>query len=321
MQKLLCVHWKPYMNDLSSITCDATCYESDVRYLTDIKLLWEAVDWSYPQLKSLSKQAGRRTMRTKKIKWTKRYVNYSKMRRKTKRKARPLTRGLLNLLKKINGALFELESLGDYSLVPSYIERRATNGIILSQQTSKFYEDINPSNRIVSIDKPYLRPIVRGKEIKKVEFGAKGHKLQIDGISFIEYLSYDAFNEGIRLEETIYKAQQLTNTKVKIVGADAIYATSKNRKFITKRGILTDFKIIGRVGKHDKHKRQIAKMITKERASRLEGSFGTDKEYFLLNRIKARTKATETFWIFIGIHTSNTLQIGRRMTQSSAQAA
>ena len=76
------------MNDLSSITCDDTYYESDVRYLTDIRLLWEAVDWSYTQLKSLSKQAGRRTMRTKKIKWTKRYVNYSKMRRKDKKEGK-----------------------------------------------------------------------------------------------------------------------------------------------------------------------------------------------------------------------------------------
>ncbi len=48
----------------------------------------------------------------------------------------------------------------------------------------------------MSISKDYIRPIVRGKEIKKVEFGAKVNKIQIDGLSFIEYISFDAFNEG-----------------------------------------------------------------------------------------------------------------------------
>lgn len=33
-------------------------------------------------------------------------------------------------------------------------------------------------HRIVSLNKPYVRPIVRGKETKAVEFGAKVHKVQ-----------------------------------------------------------------------------------------------------------------------------------------------
>jgi hypothetical protein len=74
-------------------------------------------------------------------------------------------------------------------------------------------------------------------------------------------------------------------------------------------------------GKHSKHKTQLSKMITKERASRLEGSFGTDKEFFLLNKIRARTQQTETFGIFLGIHTSKALKIGNRMSPSESKAA
>ncbi len=51
---------------------------------------------------------------------------------------------------------------------------------------------------VVSIHKPYVGPIKRGKEVKPVEFGAKVNMLLVDGISFIEHLSYDNFNEGIR---------------------------------------------------------------------------------------------------------------------------
>ena len=160
---------------------------------------------------------------------------------------------------------------------------------------------------------PYVRPIVRGKEKKPVEFGAKVHKFQLDGIGFIEHLSFDAFHEGIRFRKTVLDIQGLTRTKVKIAGADAIYATNRNRRFASGNGIRTDFKRKGRAGKHEKQRKKLAGAITKERAGRLEGSFGNDKEHYGLRRIRARTKATETLWIFFGIHTANALEIGRRM--------
>ena len=48
-------------------------------------------------------------------------------------------------------------------------------------------------NRIVSISQPYVRPIVRGKANKPVEFEQKLH-LSIDenGFGRIEYISFDA---------------------------------------------------------------------------------------------------------------------------------
>ncbi len=52
--------------------------------------------------------------------------------------------------------------------------------------------------RIVSLHKPHVRPIVRGKEVKPVEFGAKVHKVQIDGLSFIEHISFDNFRVKVR---------------------------------------------------------------------------------------------------------------------------
>ena len=46
-------------------------------------------------------------------------------------------------------------------------------------------------NRIVSLSKPHLRPIVRGKEVKSVEFGAKINSTLVDGISFNRTLVQD----------------------------------------------------------------------------------------------------------------------------------
>lgn len=321
LQEVLAQSWRDCIDNKDSITCDATCYESYLRYPTDVKLLNEAVQWNYKYLHSIIRQRSERMIRTKYLKWMRRYKGYCKNRRPSRQFTRSMTRGLLRLLSKINEALQAIEREQNYDLPAKYWERRLATQQLLEQQRGKFFNDIKPSNRIVSLDKPYIRPIVRGKEIKKVEFGAKVHKLQINGISFIEHLSFEAYNESTRLENTIYKAQQLMHTRVKILGADAIYATNKNRNYVTRNNICTDFKRKGRPSVHHHHYQTMIKAITRERATRLEGSFGTDKEHFLLNRIKARTEATEKLWIFFGIHTSNALKIGRRMTLEKAKAA
>lgn len=321
-QKVLVKHWLPHMENTNSATYDATCYESAIRYPTIEKLLWESVDWSYGQLQSLSAQAGVKCIRTKYRKWAIRYVQFSKMRRKSTKEKRALRRSLLKLLAKINKQLAYLEGLEvEYKVPPKYEQRRAAIQKVYEQQYQFFYEQVSPKDKIVSIDKPYLRPIVRGKEKKPVEFGAKVHKVQVDGISFIEHLSFDAFHEGNRLEDAIYMTQALCRSSLKIIGADGIYATNKNRRFVSSKNIQTDFKPKGKKSKHHQHKKLLAKAITKERASRLEGSFGTDKEHFLLKKIQARTKETETLWVFFGIHTSNALKIGRRITQKLKTAA
>ena len=101
------------------------------------------------------------------------------------------------------------------------------------------FEGRKVNDRIVSLDRHYVRPIVRGKETKSVEFGAKVNNIQIDGISFIEHLSFKACNEGIRLKDCIRMQQKLMNVRVRCVAADAIYANNANRKFCTKYGIST----------------------------------------------------------------------------------
>jgi len=322
LESVLMKAWKPYISNQDSITCDATCYESSIKYPTDVKLLFDSVQWIYAQISKLCKKHRLRMPRTKYKKWLGRSISFSKMRKKRVKKRRSLTRGLLRLLSKLITQLDYLQlSYGVIKKHAKYYRRLDTIRHILKQQGDKFYLGIRPKNAIVSIDKSHIRPIVRGKERNSVEFGAKVHKLQIDGISFIEHISFEAFHEGNRLKKTIWKAQKLTGKRVKLLGADAIYATNENRRYVTKRKIQTDFKPKGRAGRHKEHKSIISKMITKERASRLEGSFGTDKEYFLLNKIKARTKKTEILWIFLGIHTANALNIGNRIDQTLAKAA
>ena len=172
-------------------------------------------------------------------------------------------------------------------------------------QEKELFEGRKASGRIVSIDRHYIRPIVRGKETKSVEFGTKVNNIQIDGISFIEHLSFNAFNEGIRLKDCIRMQQKLMNVRVRCVAADSIYANNANRKFCTKYGISTSFVRKGRAAKDERLRKVLRSELSRERATRLEGSFGTQKQHYSLSRIKARNRKTEILWIFFGIHTAN----------------
>ena len=320
-EKVLALHWSPFMKNKGNIFTDATCYESEVRYPTDQKLLWESIEWSYKQMMKICNHLGINIPRTKYLKWKKRYLGYSKMRRKTKSKRKSLTRSLLHLLNKINNELDNIESRYKFEMPNLYSKRREIISKIHEQQHSLFTTGEYPKNRIVSISKDYLRPIVRGKEIKRVEFGAKVNKLQIDGINFIQHITFDAFNEGTQLESTILKAVQLTKHKVENLGADAIYATNANRNFVTKNDIKTDFRPKGKKSKDYKEQQEQRQIISKERATRLEGSFGKEKEHYHLKKIKAKTEKTEKLWIFFGIHTANALEIGRRIRKAELEKA
>lgn len=319
VQKVLARYWKPHMSQTNVVLVDATCYESSVRYPTDQKLLWESVEWAYDELLQGHKALRLRKPRTKYDKWASVYHNYSRKRKRRIKERRSLTRGLLRLLEKILGLLDEL---GQYNWQPGprHQKRREVVDKIFAQQHPYFHRSEKIKGRIVSLAKPYLRPIVRGKEVKSVEFGAKVNKIQIDGINFIETLNFNAFNEGTKLRTSIFMARRLTG-RVDVVGADAIYATNKNRSYCTRQKISTDFVRKGRAGKYEQERKMLAKNVKRERATRLEGSFGTEKNHYLLHRIGARTKENEQFWIFMGIHTANALKIGRRMALKEQEKA
>lgn len=103
----------------------------------------------------------------------------------------------MQLLKRLNDELDHIEERYEVEMTKRYYDRREVIRQIYDQQYRFFITGKKPKHRIVSISKSYIRPIIRVKETKAVEFGAKVNKVQIDGISFIEHLSFEAFfNEG-----------------------------------------------------------------------------------------------------------------------------
>jgi len=57
----------------------------------------------------------------------------------------------------------------------------------------------------------------------------------------------------------------------------------------------------------------MASELRKERATRMEGSFGTEKQHYSLDKIKAPTLLNEIIWIFFGVHIANAVRIAKRL--------
>jgi hypothetical protein len=222
----------------------------------------------------------------------------------------------------MNGLLDNLENqLSENLQMPEkYYHRRRIIRKVYQQQHEMFLTGESLPGRIVSLAKSYIRPIVRGKEAKMVEFGPKVNTIQIDGINFIEHISFDPFNEGTRLKPSIRLARELFG-RITHVAADAIYATNANRSYCSENHITTNFVRKGRAGKYEGQRKQISSVLNRERATRMEGSFGTEKEHYGLKRIRARIQLNEMLWVFFGIHTANLVRLANRIRENQKAKA
>ena len=167
------------------------------------------------------------------------YLSYCKKRKRRASRTRMLKRRMIKLLEKLLSQRDGIHS--EYGALLRYTQDYHKRLSIIRKvfvQEKEMFEGRKVSDRIVNINRHYVRPIIRGKGIKSVEFGAKVNNIQIDDISFIEHLSFKAFNEGIRL-------------KVRCLAADSIYANNANRKFCTRYGISTSFVRKGRAAKDE----------------------------------------------------------------------
>ena len=196
-QEVLASHWKPYLDNLHVCMTDATCYESHMRFPTDMKLLWESLEWLYRHICRHCRELGIRRPRNKYRNVAESSLSYCKKRKRRASRTRMLKRRMIKLLEKL-----------------------------LSQR------------------------------------------------------------DGIHSE----------------YGALLRYTQDYQKRLSIIRKVLRS-------------------ELSKERTTRLEGSFGTQKQHYSLTRIKARNRKTEILWIFFGIHTANAILMIDKIRNRTRKAA
>lgn len=324
-QTTLAEAWKPYMKNLDTLLTDATCYESRVRYPTDAKLLWECIEKAYATMCEMSRALGIHRPRTKYLDVAEANMAYVKQRRHNHKQTRKLIRRELALLGKVLQEIRRLqrEHHGDKALEEIDFSDIDIITKVYRHQANHFNTGVareSVPGRIVSVRKPYIRPIVRGKENKSVEFGAKCNNIQVDGISFIEKLSFNPFNEGTRLHHCITLHRRLFGVKLHYLAGDNSYSGNKNRELCKALGITTNFAQKGRKLPETDERHFVRKELARVRATAMEGSFGTQKEHYSLRKVQAMTKKTEILYIFFGIHAANLVTLADRVLEKQQAA-
>lgn len=284
---------------------DATVAPSDIKYPTDLDLLNEVREKSEQLIDLLYvPEKGKVKPRTYRQKARKEYLSFAKQRKKRKKTIHKALKKQLGYVRR------------NFKTIEKLLDEKANRAFPLSYKYQKMYWIIQEvyrqqqqmyddnshktADRIVSISQPYVRPIVRGKSGKEVEFGAKTSVSVIDGYVYLDRLNWDAYNEGGDLISQIESFKARNGCYPEWVSGDKIYGNRANRAYMKQHNIKYTGVALGRRLKELSQERRELEKSRKNKAkqrSQVEGVFGIGKRKYDLDLVKARTKETSESWI------------------------
>jgi hypothetical protein len=160
-----------------------------------------------------------------------RYLQEAKKKQKSAKSVRKAIRYLLNCVERnlryIDAMLDKFHGV-EFPLANKYQKRLWVIHTLYDQQRKMYDEKSHTcTDRIVSISQPHVRPIVRGKQGKPVEFGSKLGLSLIDGY-MINYYSFSSISFDFGLE---YKLLQNSKNDLSIVFKGVLANQIKRRLF------------------------------------------------------------------------------------------
>lgn len=224
---------------------DATCAPSQIKYPQDTALLNEARE-NTENIIDVLRIPGEPKPRTYRERARKDYLAIAKNRKPLAKKIRKAIRKQLGYLRRNLDSIDQLLQRGQ-TLTARQSARLDTIRKVYEQQLTMYEKQTHSiPDRIVSLSQPWIRPIVRGKAGKAVEFGAKLDISVVDGFARLEHHSFDAYNEAGNLAEMIERYLVRTGHYPAKILADKIYRNRENRAYCKERGIRLSGPALGR---------------------------------------------------------------------------
>lgn len=281
-----------------SLIMDATVSPQEIAYPTDLGLLNDAREQSEKLIDGLMDYITEWTTleikkpRTYRKIARKKYLRVAQKKTRSRVEIRKGIRQQLQYLRRnIKHLYWLLDQIG--SLV---FDKKAYKYFLVIQQLydqqKSMYDAKTHSieNRIVSIHQPHVRPIKRGKQNSDTEFGSKIQASLMNGFVFIDELSWEAFNEGTRLRQSVENYKKRFGSYPQKVLADKIYCTRENRNYLKEKGIELRAKPLGRP-------KALSNQVSPGERNPIEGKFGQAKRGYGLDKIRAKLAATSESWI------------------------
>ena len=179
------------------------------------------------------------------------YLQFSRSRKKTAKKIRKAVGKQLRYLARNLAAIDEKLALG--RTLSKRKEGRLSDIHTLYEQQKYMYDHRchTVPDRIVSVSQSFLRPIVRGKAGKPVEFGAKLDISVADGWTRLERFSFDAYNEAENLRAMAERFREREGHYPSRILADKIYRNRENLRYCKEHGIHLSCPTLGRPKKDE----------------------------------------------------------------------
>ena len=297
-----------------TLIVDATCAPSEIRFPQDVSLLDEARENAEQIIDALQEQNTEKKPRTYRNKAHKDSLKYMRSRKHTEKKTREAIRKQLQYLRRDLSAIDAMLQSG-LKLSPKQQLRLETLRKIYEQQKYMYDNRTHSvSDRIVSVSQPFIRPIVRGKAGKPVEFGAKLDISVSDGWTRLECWSFDAYNEATKLIETIERYREREGHYPERVLADKIYRNRENLGYCKLHGIRLSGPALGRPKKDEQHDRRQTYLDQNERIE-VERQFSLAKRKCNLGKVKTKLEETVGFALAMSIVVLNLRKLQRTLSR------
>mgnify|MGYP004703337265 CR=1 FL=1 len=276
-----------------NLMLDATCCPSDVRFPTDVSLLNEALEKLHKMIDICHSFAekGIKKPRTNREELRKVFLNISKAKRNTSKKIRKAINIQLKYVDRAIKSIVEMYKM--VGLKEKHLKEFEVIKKVYEQQL-EMYEENKKSvkDRIISISKPFIRPIQRGKAKASTEFGAKLEIMHINGFSYVSKLEWDNYNEGTYLIESVERYKDKFGFYPEAVLVDKLYRNKLNLKYCKERGIRISGPRLGRPTETSKEEDKILAYEDSCKRNAVEGVFGVCKRKYGMNRIMSKLKET-----------------------------
>lgn len=288
---------------------DATCAPSQIKYPQDTELLNEAREITEEVIDELHIPGNGKKPRTYRKKARKQYLHIARSKKRTVKKVRKAIGQQLSYIKRNLKTIENLPVKTDN--LPKQLRAKLETVKKLYDQQKYMYDNHthSVSDRIVSISQPWLRPIVRGKSKAPVEFGAKLDISVVNGFTRLEYHSFDAYNEALKLSDMIERYKERTGCYPERILADKIYRNRENLSYCAERKIRLSGPALGRPKKDEICDKKQDYIDESERVE-VERKFSLAKRKCGIGLIVTRLKETTCHCLAMSVLLLNLRKIG-----------
>ncbi|WP_085961782.1 IS5-like element ISCysp16 family transposase [Crocosphaera chwakensis] len=286
------------LKNRGKLILDATCAPADIKYPTDLGILNQARIETERIIDNLYKALRGKLRKKPRISRHIARKEYLKVAKKGKVSYQERRKAIEKQLKYVKNNLGHIEDLNQAGASLKNLSKRQQNLLETIKKVYKqqrvMWENKTQSvpQRIVSLTQPHIRPIVRGKAGKPIEFGAKLSVSCVDNYVFLDRISWENLNESCHLKEQVEKYREMFGYYPESVHVDKIYRTRENRNWCKERGIRISGPKLGRPPKNVSEEEKKQARSDESFRNAIEGKFGQAKSSFSLNLVM--TKLPET---------------------------